>query len=107
MDGFFRSRLYAACGQYHQEVSILFKWYLSLKCCALVAEDIIAYRKLNPTKPTFDGTNMYSAWWEEESFRVMTIRERLCILGVILLDTCIGKASTAAKAYSLLLSQRI
>ena len=25
MDGFFRSRLYAACGQYHQEVSILFK----------------------------------------------------------------------------------
>ena len=32
------------------------------------------------------------------------MRQRLCVLAVILLDTCIGKASTAAKAYSLLLS---
>lgn len=37
----------------------------------------------------------------------MTMRQRLCILGVILLDTGIDKASTVATAYSLLLLQRI
>lgn len=59
MDGFFRSRLYAACGQYHQEVSILFVINdICLYNLFLVTEDIIPYRKLYLTKPTTEGTNM-------------------------------------------------